>query len=666
MEKTQNNKTSAPLFRSSGKLLAFSLILLIILLIISAVPDFYRTYTAYINASKTYELIELSDKLFQAVRHYGFERGRVNVVLTYSGPVQDMESNRKFIIEQRTIADENYKQALSLLSGIDMEEFENIKNKIVSKHSYIEDLRISAEQNMDLDFTERNAELTAEWFPAMTGIIKEIENLLFQIHIYITSISPENDIGFRIKLEALSLRNTAGPEGSRMISANATGKALTARQLHSIQELRTLTDHHWNEIKRLEPYVASEELHDAVQNVENLYFSELRNLFDIVSLNMADPENVQEIPQEMLISKVEEALEGIAGILNAAKSYTTEISNNQKQEAVKNFAAFSISAFLLIMLVTILILFISRKIIKPLLVLTNTMSLIPESKTILNIKYTNRNDEIGKLANAINLFQKYKTERISQAEKLKIEKEKAEQATKDKGIFLAKMSHEIRTPITGIIGLTEMSLMLNPSGDIKRNLELCLTTTHSLLSLINDIIDFEKIATEKISIINEPYSILESLENTLNLYRQMADAKNLALILDVAENFPDWIISDRRRIEQILRNLINNAVKFTDSGTIKISAYTDRAEPNQIVISISDTGCGIQEADLKHIFEEFQQAESSYTKNHHGTGLGLSISNSLAEKLGGSISVSSELNKGSIFTLIIPVKIPDMKEERNI
>ncbi len=643
------------------------LVSIAILFIIISIPELFRAYSQYRTASNTAQLVNIADDLFQAVRHYGFERGRVNVVLTNKGSLDQMAANRNFITEQRENGEKAFNNAVSSLMSEKIPFNQESLNEVISEHKQISELRKIADQNMGLPYTERDQTFPDRWFPAMTSYIEAIENFLYSIYFYVAETDPENGIGFRLKLDALSLRNTAGPECSRMLTLNSGNAVLDKKQLDEILILRTQTDLYWSEIQRIEDYFNYPELKAAISTVDRVYFTDVRSQLDQVRLSAADS-SIVKIPQAVLTESVVAGLETIAGIMDAARDVTSRISSRNMKSAAYKLTLNSILSLSLIFLVILIIFLISRKIINPVAYLTNTLYRISRDEDVIDISFSERTDEIGELAGVVQLFYNYREERKLQTKRLEIEKDKAEEATRAKSIFLANMSHEIRTPITGIMGLTEMSLDLQPPDKIRENLELSLTTTESLLSIINDILDFEKISADKIIISNDTFNLHKCLRNSVDLYRYQAESRNIGLYLNISKDIPSWIKSDKIRLEQILRNLINNALKFTENGSVTVTAEikdsteTESEKPLLLQISVEDTGCGIKQNDISSIFESFKQIDSSYSKKYQGTGLGLSICNSLISKMNGTISVDSEVNRGSKFTFIFPATVSEAVE----
>ncbi|MDB5012969.1 MAG: ATP-binding region ATPase domain protein [Daejeonella sp.] len=230
-------------------------------------------------------------------------------------------------------------------------------------------------------------------------------------------------------------------------------------------------------------------------------------------------------------------------------------------------------------------------------------------------------------------------------------KERAEQAKRVKENFLANMSHEIRTPINGIIGLSHLLRNTDPTDDQHNMIHLLEVSSQSLLGIVNDILDLSKIEAGKFKIIKTRTNIIKLTEAIIELMQFSVAGKGLDLILNISPDVPELIQADGLRLNQILMNLLSNAIKFTSMGavTLNVSVLEKDINKAKLQFSVTDTGIGIPPESIGKVFESFEQAEDDTAQKFGGTGLGLSIVKKLVELKGGTISLTSEVNKGSNF-----------------
>ena len=245
---------------------------------------------------------------------------------------------------------------------------------------------------------------------------------------------------------------------------------------------------------------------------------------------------------------------------------------------------------------------------------------------------------------------------VERTAELAVAKEKAEESDRLKSAFLASMSHELRTPLNSIIGFTGIVLqgLAGPLSDEQTvQLGMVQNSARHLLNLINDVLDISKIEAGQLVVASEPFDMPEAVEKVAHTLGPVAEEKGLALVVDIAPEV-GRIVSDRRRVEQILINLVNNAVKFTEKGEVRI---TSRISDGWVVMRVADTGIGIKAEDMGELFQTFRQIDTGLSRQHEGTGLGLSIGKKLVEMLGGEIRAESEWGVGSAFTFTLPLQI---------
>lgn len=256
------------------------------------------------------------------------------------------------------------------------------------------------------------------------------------------------------------------------------------------------------------------------------------------------------------------------------------------------------------------------------------------------------------------------TEMKRMEKSLKQAKELAEESLMAKEVFLANMSHEIRTPLNAIVGFSNLLKEKELEPEAEGYVSAVAIASRNLLRLINDVLDLSKIEDDKIELEDKPLNLRELCTDTLNLNSQLAEAKNLELVEEIDPDLPEFVMGDSTRITQILTNLLGNAIKFTQDGTVTLGVKVEEQNENAVSLrmSVRDTGIGIPKEKLDVIFDRFIQAESSTTREYGGSGLGLNIVKKLVKLKGGEIHVDSTPGEGSEFWFTISLDIPSEQQ----
>ncbi len=288
---------------------------------------------------------------------------------------------------------------------------------------------------------------------------------------------------------------------------------------------------------------------------------------------------------------------------------------------------------------------------------------------VLDVRVSPVHDERGHLSGRVVVFrditerkhaeQKIRSQNdalVQANEELALARKQAEQATRLKSEFLATMSHELRTPLNAIIGYTEIQLAgmtgeLNPEQHDYQ--ERVLANAEHLLGLINDVLDLSKIEAGRMELLEKSFNLRVWLDDIIAENRILAEEKGLEFNVELDQQLPPTLVGDSARLKQVIINLLSNAIKFTDTGSVNIDI--SRNDPDTWKIVVSDSGVGIPVHAQETIFEEFRQVDGTTRRQHGGTGLGLAIVRKLVLMMGGSIRLKSEVDKGSTFTVIVPL-----------
>ena len=277
-----------------------------------------------------------------------------------------------------------------------------------------------------------------------------------------------------------------------------------------------------------------------------------------------------------------------------------------------------------------------------------------KSKERLNLELDKTKVDLEKYVNHLDELLIKKTKEIEST---------SQEVIKLKDEFLANMSHEIRSPMNGIIGMIDL---LKDNDDLNNEQKSYVNTIHSsshhLLGILNDILDLSKLESGKMTVHSSPMNIVKSTKKLVDLFRSNSEEKGIELKFEYDSTIPEYIISDKVKIIQVITNLINNAVKFTNKGEIlvKLTTINISTSLKKLKIEIIDSGIGISATNIEKVFSQFQQMDQSNTKTVKGTGLGLSISKNIVELLGGEIGLESELGKGSNFWFSVNIITPNV------
>jgi signal transduction histidine kinase/ActR/RegA family two-component response regulator len=328
----------------------------------------------------------------------------------------------------------------------------------------------------------------------------------------------------------------------------------------------------------------------------------------------------------------------------------------------------SIMFILGIFLTSVITLFVLKRLIFPIQKVTQVFDILASNKELSEQLDVNRSDEIGQLMKSATIFQQknYQTNTLlieSQQlnQQLALSQKKAEKATQAKSMFLANMSHEIRTPMNGVVGMLSLLSHTSLTNEQREYINLVNSSSESLLTLINSILDYSKIESGKLEIENIHFNVTDVINEVIIMMRALAEKKSLELTIKSIYLSQKTVIGDPTRLKQILINLISNSIKFTKAGIIELEVKLVEISKEQLnfTCKVSDSGIGLSDEQLENIFSPFSQADNSTTRKYGGTGLGLTIVKQLCELMNGDIKVESTLKSGSCFSFNLIYQKPE-------
>lgn len=354
------------------------------------------------------------------------------------------------------------------------------------------------------------------------------------------------------------------------------------------------------------------------------------------------------------------------------------ISQHQLEKTKENIRSNSISFFIVILLIALMLsVIISGGITRPIFKLLEHIKKV-ENGQLGEVIESLESNEIGKLQRGFNRMTEalltnrndlnekihFATKQLSEAiddlknknSELKFAKDEAQHANKIKSIFLTNMSHEIRTPINGIKGFINLMSQSDLNTTQKRYADIILKSTNDLTDIISEILDFSKMESGKLQIVDDNFDLYEVIQQTRDILFINVLSKNIDLVLIIYSDTPHFVCGDKLRLKQVLLNLIGNAIKFTDEGevVIKVTVEQQTASDVTILITVEDTGIGISEKNQETLFEAFSQVDTASNRRFTGTGLGLVISKNLIRLMAGDISMQSKIGVGTKFSVRLP------------
>jgi signal transduction histidine kinase len=602
---------------------------------------------SYREARRIPAIVDISNHLFAAVQNFRFERGAVTRALNFA--TSATEADTAEIAINRITADNALDTALAELAATGLRGYQPAIREIVQSRKLFTALRADTIYALR-QRAQDSGKLTEKWIAANNRLLRAIDSLSDRLDKEFDEGDPVIAKIMELKRIAGLMRTETGNERLAIVQAMAAGQVLPESLREQLAMRRGQIDGTWgavqNEAGHLPPIP---KLQAAIAAVDEHYFHDYRAVRDatVGQLAAGEPTSVNADQWRPL---TEAAQLRVFDVPNVALNVAGDYAGMQAAAAKRQLYASGLILILFSGIGIIAGFFVIRAVVRPLAKISEAMNSVARGDLLQPIPFQYRKDEIGTLANALRIFRDHAIEERH----LRIAKEGAEAANRAKSAFLANMSHELRTPLNAIIGFSEIikTGVFGAAGDRYREYagHILSSGTH-LLDLINDILDLSKLEAGQFELHEEHVDIAAAIAECLNLIEPHARRAKVRISTALEPGLPA-IRGDERRIRQIVLNLLSNAVKFTpEGGGVQVSAFLKN---DGLAIVVSDTGIGIAAADIPTALRSFGQVDSKISRKHNGTGLGLPLAKHFTELHGGTLSLESEVNRGTTITVTFP------------
>jgi signal transduction histidine kinase len=618
-----------------------------------SVSAFYAYQREY-SAVRVLDIADVTRDIFDAMKYLRIERGTISTALAAPEPASPQALRE--IAALRANADAAFAAATD---KIRTDNFDTSQSKLGAIHRSAEAL-IALRKKIDaallLPRDKRPAELGNDWVAANNTLVEQVDDLSETLPDRGDEPDPFVEEMMNFKRLAWLTSDSAGMD--RLILgvaiANNTGLSPAQREQIANQSGRIVTP--WRLIKNeVRLGHAPDALARAVRIADKIYFHDICKirLSIIAALAAGKPSPVSD---RAWLAMSKAGLDHVLAVAHTAVDIAAAHAASDTEVARRLYFASLLGVVLFVGFGVFAIVFVARQVVEPMEEITQTMRMVAAGDLGVGVPFQDRGDEIGDLARALGVFKANAIEKKQIEIELIKSKETAESSNRAKSQFLANMSHELRTPLNAVIGFAEMmsAETFGPLGS-PRYQEYANAIRGSgahLLALINDILDLSRLDAGQSDLIDEALDVEEISETVLTMVAGQAKAANIEVSSNIAPNLP-LLKADRRRVKQVLINLLANAIKFTPAGG-KVSLSAAEAKDGGLVLAVADTGIGIAKEDIPKALERFGQVDSKLSRRYEGAGLGLPLAKQLMELHGGTLVLESELNVGTTVSVTFP------------
>ncbi|MDP3632418.1 ATP-binding protein [Phenylobacterium sp.] len=643
---------------SLGALLQIIAGVMVASLVITCAVMALHAYHRQQAAQRVLLAAEISRDLFHAMQGLRLERGAVAIALTKPG-VPPAEALRG-LNANRAGTDAAIKSALARLQRARLDRvvsdgpaLRRLVEEIDARRATFLRLRQVTDRAMAAPDPNRSDALRQTWLTAGANLVDTLGELSGQLSNEAIQADPFIARMMTIKQVAWLERDAAGLDTMLLGEAVGRGRPPTAAEREALAKVTGAVDApHRMMSSQAGLAFNPPRLKAAIAKAERRYFVEFRatRAAALTALSTGAPVDEVALNRDMM-----ESLQSLMDIVAVSFDLTAEHAAHQV-EAAERQVQLSIGMMVIACAFGLLsATFIIGRVVRPMARITQAMGDVAAGDLDSEIPFEFREDEIGRLAQALGVFRRNALERREMEDVLvrsQVAKEAAESANKMKSQFLANMSHEIRTPLNGVLGMVQVMEREALAPDQRERLHIIRDSGAGLLQVLNDVLDISKIEAGKLDLAPVEFDIETLATRTVSTFTGAAAARRLDLEVTVDLDATGVWLGDADRIRQILSNLLSNGVKFTDVGAVSLEVTTT---PKGLDFIVRDSGIGMSAEALPKLFSKFTQVDDSNERRFGGTGLGLAISRELVELMGGAIEVTSSPGKGSEFRVSLPL-----------
>ena len=598
-------------------------------------------------------IVDVSRDLFGAMQEIRLERGGLDGAL--ASAVVYPPQLTPAMAAARAQTNRSLDAVFAKLASDPSPETRSQLAQIRAQRAIYDALHAKTTAELRLPRDRRTPGLGQRWIAVDNAMVAATGGLAHRLAAEVSADDPIVSEMMKMKQLVWWSRDAAGANDALLSRALGVGGKLSAADEIALASQAGRSDEAWTVVRdEARMPTIPDSLKAAVARANKVYFTDFEAMRQVALDDLAAGRPVS-IPHQVLAAGDQAGLASLMAVATTAFDLSQAHARLALAQADRDAGVAAALVGLAMLLGLSSLLYISRRIVHPIARITAAMGDVAGGDLDRDIPFQARGDEIGALARALGVFRRNALEKRRMEDELvksRVATQAAEAASRLKSQFLANMSHEIRTPLNGVLGMVQVMEQERLEPLQAERLSTIRDSGRALLQILNDVLDLSKIEAGELELSRQEFDVVELVERTCAAFSGAAEAKGLTLTTALDNSAGGVWMGDAARLRQILSNLISNALKFTDAGSVTLAAACRDAG---LSFEVRDSGIGISPEDLPRLFSKFSQVDDSNTRRFGGTGLGLAISRELAQMMGGDIEVESQAGVGSVFRVTVPL-----------